>query len=46
MNCDKVIRAWKDEVQCDDAGALEEAKRRSKAMKWQEIINKNKSNTN
>ena len=25
MDCDKVMRAWKEEVQHDDAGALEEA---------------------
>ena len=41
-----MTRSWKDEVHFDEAGALEEAKRMGKAMKRQENMNKNKSNTN
>ena len=33
MDCDKVIRAWKEEVQHDDASAIEEVQRKSKAMR-------------
>ena len=46
MDSDKVMRAWKEKVQHDDAGALEEVQWKIKAMKRQEPVNENKINTN
>ena len=46
MDSDKAMRAQKEEVQHDDAGALEEVQWKIKAMKRQEPVNENKINTN